>query len=90
MKSYDLFGRIAVLRERAKESSTSEAVRLEQEVLRLADMAEFELGFETLLHRDLGTVRSKVTTHQPLVALDYLEAAIQQFLSTHEMQSLMS
>lgn len=80
MSSYDLFGRSAVLRERAKMEGAYAGVRLQYEIIRLADTVELEYGFEALLHTNLAIVRSKATMRQPLLALDCLDAAMQRLI----------
>jgi len=81
VSSYDLYGRSAVLRERAKTEGAYAGVCLQNEIIRLADTVESEFGFEALLHSHLAIVRSRAAMRQPLPALDCLDAAMQRVVS---------
>ena len=83
MFAYDLHGRSAVLRQRALAEGKISVRRLQEDIVRLADIAEHQLGFDPMLHSNLAVVRSRAMQRQLLAALDCLDAAIQQCASHH-------
>ncbi|MCE4547548.1 MULTISPECIES: hypothetical protein [unclassified Caballeronia] len=55
--------------------------QLQNDIIRLADIAEYELGFETVLHGKLAVVRSRAKRHHPLMALALFDSALTEFTS---------
>ncbi|SAL86804.1 hypothetical protein AWB74_07852 [Caballeronia arvi] len=83
MFAYDLRGRSAVLRQRASAEGQFSVRRLQEDIVRLADIAEHQLGFDPMLHSHLAVVRSRAMERRLLAALDCLDAAIHQCESHH-------
>ncbi|SAL86215.1 hypothetical protein AWB74_07609 [Caballeronia arvi] len=81
MMPYDLRGRSEVLRRRASAEGDFSRRRLQEDIARLADIAEYQLGFDAMLHSNLAVVRYRAEQQQLLAALDCLDAAIQEFNS---------
>ena len=81
MNPYHLRGRSDVLRRRASAEREFLWRRLEADIGRLADITEYELGFDMMLHSTLSIARYRVKQQQSLAALDRLDAAIREFAS---------
>lgn len=83
MLTYDIFGRSAVLRQRALSDGRYAARCTQEDIVRLADIAEYQLGFDMLLHDRLAVVRARARERQLVAALDCLDAALQEFAAHH-------
>lgn len=75
----NLYERSNVLKARIKTEGERADVRLQNDIVRLADIAEYELGFETVLHGNLAIVRSRAKRHHALMALALFDSALTEF-----------
>ncbi|MEZ2354943.1 hypothetical protein [Caballeronia sp. RCC_10] len=79
MSLADLVERSNVLKARIKAEGKHGNKQLPTDIVRLADIAEYELGYEAMLHRNLATVRSFAQMHHALKALAIFDGALSQF-----------
>ncbi|MFM0140429.1 hypothetical protein [Caballeronia grimmiae] len=67
------------MKARIKAEGTCANNQLPTDIIRLADIAEYELGYEAMLHSNLATVRSLARMQDAPNALAIFDGALSHF-----------
>ncbi|WP_248321591.1 hypothetical protein [Caballeronia sp. Sq4a] len=70
---------------RIKAEGECSDIRLQNDIIRLADIAEYELGFDAVLHGHLAIVRARAKRRHVLMALALFDSALTEFSCNRQM-----